>query len=205
MTTTPHGDKLVVVIRSLVAVASGERAPRLRKRKEQESGDRVSPSCPLLVRLADNLQWDYYSVGCANWIKQGLRCVPSSRPGTSCVVCWTCKARCDKSDGPASNRAVKNKDAGTPTKHQSPQFVNEEARKDEVGMSEMMQEVQATQKELAGTLQGIWDELRLQNNIAAMDWFSRSGMSGVGWTGEHFAEWLLRWCSEWFARVHAED
>ena len=50
-TTKPHSDKPVVVIRSLVAAAGGERVPRLGKCKEQESGDRVSPSFSLLVCL----------------------------------------------------------------------------------------------------------------------------------------------------------
>ena len=107
------------------------------------------------------------------------RCVPSSGPGTSCVVCRTRKVHCDKLEGPASNRATRNKDAGTPKKHWSSRFVNEEAGKDEMGVTELMWAILATQTELSSTFQGIQDELRLQNDIAAMDWFSCSGLTGT--------------------------
>ena len=73
-----------------------------------------------------------------------------------------------------------------------------------MGVAELMRAVLATQMELSSTLQGIWDELRLQNDIAAMDWFLRSGMSGEGWAGEQFAEWLPQWCGKQLTRVQAE-
>ena len=203
-TAVPRGDKAIVVIWGPTALADGESPHGLGKRKEHESGDGVSALCSLSLRCAESLKWDYYSVGCTNCIKQGLRCVPSSGPGTSCIVCWMRKVRCNKSEGPASNRAAKNKDTGTPKKRCSSRFINEEAGKDEMGVMELMRMVLATQTELSSTLQGIRDELRLWNNIAAMDWFSRSGMSGEGWTGERFAEWLPRWCGEQLALVQVE-
>ena len=73
-----------------------------------------------------------------------------------------------------------------------------------MGVMELMRVVLAMQMELSSTLQGIRDELRLWNDIVAMDWFSQSGMSGEGWTGERFAEWLPWWCGEQLARVQAE-
>ena len=87
MIAMPCGNKPIVVIQGPTALADGESTHSLRKRKERESGDGVSLICFLTMQFAESLKWDYYSVGCANCIKQGLRCMPSSRPGMSCIVC----------------------------------------------------------------------------------------------------------------------
>ena len=112
-TAIPCGDKPMVVIRGPVALDDSEVASSLGKRKERESGDGVSPILFRLCRFAEMSKWDYYSVGCTNCIKQGLRCMPSSGPGMSCIVCRTHKVHCDESEGPTSNRTARNKDAGT--------------------------------------------------------------------------------------------
>ena len=122
--------------------------------------------------------------------------MPSSGPGMSCVVCRTRKVHCDKSEGPASNRAMRNKDAGTPKKHRSSRFMNEEAGKDEMWVTKLMWAILATQMALLSTFQGIRNELRLWNNIMAMDWFSHLGLTGEEWTRERFAEWFPQWCGE---------
>ena len=121
----------------------------------------------------------FYLDGCRNCVRQKSLCGPSSGPGTLCVICQMCKVRCDKSEGPASNRAARSKEVGTPKKCWSSWLVDEGAGKGMSKVSEMMRVVVESQQELVSALRGIRDKLKLHNDIVAMDW-DWQGRIGTG-------------------------